>query len=307
MDMDTTQIELTNACLLSCSNCTRFCGHKNPYFIDKDLFKKAIDSMVGYPKMTGFMGGEPLLHPDFEEFCAYALTKIPKEKLGLWTCLPKGYEKYANTICNTFGNIFINDHTRNDIFHCPVLVASEEVIHDRKELFYIIDHCWLQNNWSASINMNGAFFCEIAAAMSVLFDGSHGWPIEQGWWWRTPKDFTNQIEEYCPKCGCCVPLPRRASTEGIDDISPGNLERIKGWSKKVAKGLYAVSNLKMVDAPQEMAAYKNMRYRTQIAARYGIALLENEKKFLTPYVAKNIHVREKSIFDEYKEQLTRST
>jgi len=184
-DMDTIQIELTNACKMSCSNCTRFCGHTKPWFLSEEDFKKAVDSMDKFPKMTGFMGGEPLMHPQFQEFCEYALTKIPKEQLGLWTALPKGFEHHAKTICETFDHIFINDHTRSDIFHGPVLVASEEIFDDKREMFYAIDHCWLQNSWSASINPNGAFFCEIAAAMSILFeDQPTGWPVEPGWWWR---------------------------------------------------------------------------------------------------------------------------
>lgn len=306
-DMDTIQIELTNACKMSCSNCTRFCGHTKPWFITEEDFKRAVDSMVGYPKMTGFMGGEPLMHPMFEEFCKYALTKIPKEQLGLWTSMPKGYEKYAKTICETFDHIFINDHTRNDIFHGPVLVAAEEVFEDKNEMFFVIDHCWLQNAWSASINYKGAFFCEIAAAMSILFNGSDGWPVEPGWWWRTPKDFKEQIEEYCPKCGCAVPLKRRRSIEGTDDISPGNFERLKDVSFKIRNGKYVIHDLKLA-TPQElekqpMAMYKDFIYRCNVATRYGISLAINEKNFVRPYYGCSSKVPTKTIFEEYQEQL----
>jgi len=305
-DMDTIQIELTNACKLSCSNCTRFCGHKKPTFISEDDFKQAVLSMVGFPKMTGFMGGEPLLHPQFEEFCLFAREHIHKSQLGLWTCLPKGFEKYAQVICDTFDHIFINDHSRSDIYHGPVLVASEEIFTERNELFYVANSCWLQNNWSASVNENGAFFCEIAASMSLLFDGMKGWPVEQGWWWKTPKDYTVQIEEYCPKCGCCVPLVRRPSTDNIDDISPGNYERLKDISLKIKNGKYAIHDLTMA-TPQQleaqpMAAYKDFNFRAHIAARYGMALVVNEKGFITPYISDNIKLRDKSIFEEYKEK-----
>lgn len=307
-DMDTIQIELTNACVLSCSNCTRFCGHQKPWFIEQKDFEKAISTMVGYPKMTGFMGGEPLLHPKFEEFCLFAQKHIPKGQLGLWTCLPKGFEKYAQLICDTFEHIFINDHSRSDIYHGPVLVASEEVFTERHELFYVANSCWLQNSWSASINKNGAFFCEIAASMSILFDGPKGWPVEPGWWWKTPKDFREQIEEYCPKCGCCVPLVRRPSTDEIDDISQGNYERLKDTSLKIKALKYKIHDLKMA-TPEEleaqpMAAYKDFQFRLNIAARYGMTLAVNDAGFITPYMSKGIKIRTKTIFDEYKERLT---
>lgn len=302
ISMDNIQIELTDACVHACSNCTRFCGHRDPYFITFDQFKQAIDSMKGYPKMTGFMGGEPLLHPEFEKFCEYARSQIPKHQLGLWTGFPKGKEHYRETICQTFDHIFINDHTRPDIYHAPILVASEEIIRDRNELFFRIDQCWLQNAWSASINPNGAFFCEIAASMSLLFDGPKGWPVEPGWWWRTPKDFREQIEEYCPKCGVCLPLPRRSSTDGRDDISLGNLTRLALRSKKIAKKQYVVSDLKMATNPEPMAAYKDIDYRQAIAARYGIYLTINDYGFLTPHLSKENRIPRPKVYDTIVER-----
>jgi len=302
LDMDTIQIEVTNACMNSCSNCTRFCGHhEKPYFMSLDEFRRALDTMVEYPKMTGIMGGEPLLHPQFEEICKYASSKIEPGRLGLWTSLPKGYEHYARLICDTFGHIFINDHTRDDVYHCPVLVAAEEVVPDRRKMFYLIDHCWLQNNWSASINPKGAFFCEVAAALDLLFGGPGGWPVEPYWWARTPKDFTEQVERWCPKCGCALPLPRRRSTDGRDDISPGMFDALHWRSKKLKRGKFVISDLKMVERPQEMAAYKDMGYRQRVAARYGIYLVLNEQKFCTPvYVGRRIEPGQ--IFEGLKER-----
>jgi hypothetical protein len=270
---------------------------------------EALDSMEGYPKMIGFMGGEPLLHPKFAEFCYLAKLRFKPEQLGLWTCLPEGHEHYKNVICETFGNIFLNDHTRDDIYHCPILVGIDEVYENKKEMFYVIDHCWVQNFWSASINPKGAFFCEVAAAMSLLFDDCNkdnlGWPIEKGWWYRTPKDFKEQIEEYCPKCGCAVPLKRRASIEEIDDISLKNLERLKGRSFKIDKGKYAISDLKFVKQTEEMASYKDVVYRQGIASRYGIYLMVNEKGFQTPYSAESYIPRKRTLMEEMRDDMSK--
>jgi hypothetical protein len=299
--MDTIQIEITNACINECSNCTRFVGHARPYHMDVNTFEQAVESMVDYPKMTGIMGGEPLLHPKFEQFCKYLQDKIPKEQLGLWTCLPKGYEYLRHIICDTFGNIFINDHSRNDIYHCPILVASEEIFTDSTDLFLATEHCWIQEAWSAAINPKGAFFCEIAASMSILFNGSYGWPVEKGWWKRTSKDFKEQREEFCPKCGAALPLERRISTEKIDDISPKNYDRLKDKSIKIKKGLYQISDLKLIHQPQQMAAYKNPTYRARIASRYGIYLHLNKQRFLTPVLSEAYSSLDKTIFEEYKD------
>lgn len=287
--MDTIQIEITNNCVRSCSNCTRFCGHHyHPYYMSFDMFQDAVDSMIGYPKMTGVMGGEPLLHPEFEEFCKYIQTKIPKNQLGLWTGLPEGKEHHREIICATFGHIFINDHSRDDIYHCPILVASEEVIQDKADLFIIANDCWVQNYWSAAINPRGAFFCEIAASLSLLMEEGDGWVVERNWWKRTPKDFTAQIEQWCPKCGACLPLHRRASVDGRDDVSKGSLERLKGKSRKIDKGQYVLSDLTTTSQPEQMAAYKDQEWRSRVAKRYGIHLLLNDQKFLTPILLDKI-------------------
>jgi predicted O-methyltransferase YrrM/DNA-directed RNA polymerase subunit RPC12/RpoP len=284
MEMDTVQIEITDACRLRCSNCTRFCGHKKPYFMSFDQFKESVDSMVGYPKMVGIMGGEPLLHPEFERFCAYARSKIPKVQLGLWTSLPEGHEDYRTAICDTFEHIFINDHTRGDVIHHPPLVAAEEAVPDRGIMWSYINHCWAQESWSASINPHGAWFCEIAAAMSMLFDGGQGWKVEPGWWWRIPKDFTEQMEMFCPRCGFAIPLKRRVSTGVVDDISPKNLERLTGKSLKVARGEYEVSPLTLENDFRPMATYKDTDYRNGIARRYGMFVVVNQQKFWTPHL-----------------------
>jgi hypothetical protein len=266
--------------------------------MDLGSFETAVNSMVGYPRMTGIMGGEPLLHPEFEQLCIIARSRLPKDKLGLWTCLPNGYEHYREVICETFDHIFINDHTRGDIYHCPILVAAEEVFTDPAELFLATEHCWVQEAWSAAINPKGAFFCEVAASLSLLLDGSYGWPVTPKWWERTTKDFKEQREEFCPKCGAALPFLRRSSIEKVDDISPGNYERLKDKSLKVKKGLYQISDLKLVDHPQPMAAYKDRIFRQKTASRYGIYLIDNKQRFLTPVLAETFNPRENSIYKE---------
>jgi hypothetical protein len=281
LDMDTIQIEITNACDKFCSNCTRFHGKNNPFYMTFEQFKIAIDSMIEYPKMIGIMGGEPLLHPQFVEFCEYARSKIPYEKLGLWTGLPDKYKHYREVICKTFKHIFINDHSRNDVFHHPHLVAIEEVVSDKNIMWQLIDHCWAQESWSASINPRGAWFCEIAASMSILFNESEGWNIEKGWWNRIPIDFKSQMEKFCPKCGMAVASKRRISNEGIIDISPKNYERLNYEDSR-----FSISDCKCVPVLEPLASYKDFTYRNDIAKRYNMFLTINENGFWTSHLYK---------------------
>ena len=297
LSMDTVQIEITNACVLQCGNCTRFCGHhRKPYMMTREQVTQAVDSMVGYPKMTGIMGGEPLLHPDFAWICDYAADKIPREQLGLWTVLPRGekYVRHRETIVRTFGHIFINDHTRSDIYHAPLLVSAKEVMakqypndpeEAQRQMWILINECWVQNWWSASINPKGAFFCEVAGAFSILFDGPDGWPVEPGWWKRTPKDYLPQMEQWCPGCGAALSLRRRSSQDERDDVSPDNLVKLQAiGSRKVKQDLYQISGLEQVSNPEPMAAYKDTEWRNNIAGRYGMFLTVNEHRFWEPHL-----------------------
>ena len=153
-----------------------------------------------------------------------------------------------------------------------------------------IDHCWAQMSWSASINPKGAWFCEIAASMAMLFGEEGGWKVETGWWWRIPKDFTSQMEQYCPRCGFAAPIKRRSSLDIVDDISPGNLRRLKGKSFKIDRGDYTISNLEIVECMEPLAAYKDFNYRDKIANKYGMYLYINEYNFWSPVLKKDFKI-----------------
>lgn len=329
-EMQTIQIEITNFCQFKCSNCTRFCQHHTkPFFMTTEEFRAAIDSLVGYSEaphaIVGFMGGSPEWHPDFEAFCDYALSKIPRSKLGLWGTFPPQKKHLREVICRTFGNILLNDHSRGDILHAPVLMGSEEYftetcpeckgigvstdkpelemhsiqcptcngtgkVTNEADLFLATERCWIQESWSASINPKGAWFCEVAAALSDLFDGPQGWEVKPGWWKKTPMDFKEQRDWACRKCGAALPIARIRNSQDVrDDISPKNLERLQAIkSKKVAKGEYVVheefhfDQQLTVNHGYPTQSYKDAEYRQGIAARYGIWLKLNSAGYWDP-------------------------
>ena len=108
----------------------------------------------------------------------------------------------------------------------------------------------------------------------MLFGGPGGWPVEPGWWKRTPEAYTDQKERACPHCGCAIPLKRRPSTEEIDDVSPGNLEallaihspkalsgRVEIYGGGLAKDWNPGPNWYMSEMTEEK------KYRERIAAR----------------------------------------
>jgi hypothetical protein len=206
-------------------------------------------------------------------------------KCGLWTTLPKGKEKYREIIVDTFGCIFLNDHSKAGIMHTPLLVASDEIMEHKSAMWKLIDNCWVQNTWSASINPNGGFFCEVAAAFAHLL-GDKGWDIEKDWWKKYPKDFNEQMEKYCKLCGAAIPLWRRESLDGPfrignDDVSPKNLEMLKALdSPKIKRGAYEIYDKGYVKDSREMFTFSEIDYRHTIAAKYNIGMLG----WVTPFL-----------------------
>jgi hypothetical protein len=255
-------IELTNACDYRCSNCTRFTGHiAKPFFMDFATLRRAVLSMKGYRGMVGIMGGEPTLHPDFrrlveyyadhvggttrsragreamDDFAVYRERHLSSldAKRGLWTSLGGGYYEHFELIQEVFDYQCINDHA-NPGLHQALLISRRSLGISDHDWIGLRDSCWLQGMWSASITPKGAFFCEVAAALDMLFEGPGGWPIEPGWWSRRPADFGDQLR-WCEMCSAALQVPRRRASEGIDDVSPDNLDRLaEAGSPKVKMG-----------------------------------------------------------------------
>ncbi len=266
-DMRIIQIDITNACLYQCSNCTRFCGHhKKPFFMDFETFKRAVDSMKGYHGTIGVMGGEPTLHPEFERFTAYLASHVDKayqkdhksliapqkdfiESIllenkensevyeyhtgaretvtgaGLWSAMVPTYKKYYEIIQDTYKMQAVNDHG-NIMYHSPILINRKDLGIPDEEWIKIRDNCWAQCIWSATITPKGAFFCEIAGALDMLFDGPGGWPIEEGWWERTPDEFGDQIN-WCEYCGIAIETFTRNANDWIDDVSDSMYRKLE--------------------------------------------------------------------------------
>ena len=185
-NMHIIQIDITNACPHSCSNCTRFCGHhKKPFFMDFETFKQAVDSLKDFPRVVGMMGGEPTIHPQFEKFAnylresrvgniRYRLMREPvtdmltymrrhllgtNSKLGLWCSLNEGYYKNFETINDTFPTQILNDHD-NTCKHQALLMSRRELGIPDDVWIKKRDACWIQNRWSATITPKGAFFAK---------------------------------------------------------------------------------------------------------------------------------------------------
>ena len=246
-------IDITNACHLSCANCTRHVGHhRKPYFMDLETIRKGIASLLDSPCRIGIMGGEPTLHPQFRDILSLIRETIPdRRKREFWTAGWK-WAEYKEDILATFDEdrISYNDHTQTTGKHQPLLIAIEEAVEDPQLRKILIDNCPYQARWSASITPRGGFFCEIAASLDWLYQDLPGWepkgyPIEPGWWDKKPEQFQDQVTQMCGKCSGAIPMPSESDGRGgmdgptIDTVSPGTLKRLlevgskKAWAKNI--------------------------------------------------------------------------
>jgi len=260
------QIEVTNACHLSCAHCTRAVPHiRKPYFANLDFVEKALRSLDGWKRGVGCMGGEPTLHPQFPEICALYRRYFPKKQCGLFTAGGKRYEEHKGLIDETFGIIHYNDHEMIGV-HQPVMVASRDVIKDDKLREELIDRCWLQTYWSPSITPKGAFFCEVAGMFDMLFDGPGGYPVEPGWWKKSVGQFKDQRDRYCNSCSIPIPMEKLPTNLPYDLVSISNAKRL-------------------LEAGSPLAAKGNIRVLDQIFTREDIERLRRQPNLnKTPYV-----------------------
>lgn len=232
------QIHVTRACDLACFGCTQGSnlGGK-PVVMPLDDFEKACQSLQGYWGVVGVFGGNPALHPKFEELCEILASYFPFEQRGLWCNHPRGKGAIMRRTFNpAVSNLnvhlsveaydeFVRDwpECRNklkghdtDSRHSPPFVALQDVVPDESERWRLIADCDINRHWSAMLcTVPGrglrAYFCELAGAQAMLHAHDPNWPdtglpAEPGWWREGMAEFADQVRFHCHRCG--IPLRR---------------------------------------------------------------------------------------------------
>ena len=217
------QIDVTNMCEKKCSNCTHLVKCAKPWKMDMDTFRKAIDSLSGFPNVVGIIGGNPMLHPNIFEMIGYLQFKVNRDQRGIWISTFGNDGRIEGVIREVFTgqHIYYNDHNKTN-WHQPLLVASKDLVPDPVERQRYIDNCWLAEMWSPSITPNGCYRCEVMGALDNALNLNLGLPVESGWWKKPLCDFEHQVEAFCHRCGLCVPMERRMDSDQVDDFSESN-------------------------------------------------------------------------------------
>lgn len=271
------QINITRSCDLACSNCTQgsqFAGKR--YYMTLENFELACQSVHDYFGLIGIFGGNPAMHPQFEDICRILRSYFPKEKCGIWCNNPLGK---GSMMRRTFNprmsnlNVHLNKGAYNefkldwpesmpfgadnDSKHSAVHGDLVAAVPDETERHNLIANCDINRHWSAMIcqfrgGLRG-FFCEVAGGQAVLFQDNPNYPdtgisitpenVHEGWWKRPMADFSHQVSRHCNNC--LVPLrgaSRYAQQEQITEVS-GMYEELS------AKGKHGL--LPIVSIPSE--------------------------------------------------------
>lgn len=96
------QILVTRACDNACLACTQSSNLAGPpRFIDLAHFETALKSLRGYFGVVGVFGGNPALHPHFEELCGLVRKHVPFRQRGIWCNNPMTV-RTAEVMAKTF-------------------------------------------------------------------------------------------------------------------------------------------------------------------------------------------------------------
>lgn len=245
---DIIQIEITRKCdLFNCSNCTRLLPFRgigglahDPWEMSLESFRKAVESVAGWPGVVALFGGNPCSHSKFPEVARILAEIIPNQRQrGLWTNNLLGQGVVAREVFWPHGRFNLNCHANEKaaaLFdywlpgirvvghepsrHGPVLLDYRDLGISDEEWIEHREACDINRNWSGAIvQRNGepvAYFCEVAAALDGARGKDHGVPAVPGWWQRPIADFAGQIAGCCDR-GCGVPL-RGLGHQDRDDV-----------------------------------------------------------------------------------------
>jgi hypothetical protein len=190
-----------------------------------DMIDKSLKSYNGVPGLIGVIGGEPLVHPEFELICLLIQKYYSPNKMYLFTSIDPWKHRLSKIIISTFGYIAYHPKDQRIFKHQPLTIAIKDVVRNEQLRKDLINDCWVQRKWCPTITNDGAFFCEVGASIAKLMNRK-GWDVDHNWWRRTPDQFGDQLD-ICNFCGMCIPLRSQETSNKVQYISPSFLRLLQ--------------------------------------------------------------------------------
>lgn len=246
-------VDVTNKCDLACSNCTRLLENQDAFWdMSPENFRLALRSLKQFPGIIAMIGGNPCMHPRFEELCQIFVEEIPEPcRRGLWT---NNFFRHKALSEQVFGVFNLNTHGderaiasmqsmkgrswyhEGNSEHSPMLTAIKD-LYDEETMWRLIPECYINLNWSAAIVQNKGelryYFCEVAAAFDLARGEDHGLPLKDFWWMDGIKVYSDQIQYLCPGCGVAAKIQGALDADETDMYTVSNeLIALKGRKKR---------------------------------------------------------------------------
>lgn len=212
-----------------------------------ECFREAVRSLVDWPGIVGIFGGNPCVHPQFEQICDILCEEIPEQKhRGLWSNDLMKHGALCRKVFYPEGRFNLNAHGIRDAYlgfdkyltgkairhsdttqaqHAAMLASFEDFGVPLSEWIEARENCDINQKWSGAIvERSGkpfAYFCEVAAAIDGVLGLNRGMPVAAGWWKHTmdAKDFDNQVA-ICNVCAVPLRMKGRPDREERYDVSP---------------------------------------------------------------------------------------
>lgn len=257
------QIWVTRACDKACFGCTQNSQLKGTAttgfgYISPENFEQAVISLKSYHGVVGVFGGNPAMHPQFEDLCEILIKHIPFRRRGLWCNNPLGKTAIMRKTFNPqYSNLNVHlDQKAYDEFkagwpestvvglqgdsrHSPVhgsmldlqsLPGGLENTEENRWSF--ISGCDYNRHWSGMFyefrKQLRFSFCEIAGAQAIINQDDPNYPdtgfvIEtttgkQPWQWQMT-DYANQARFHCHQC--------LGSLKGLGELSQAGAEGVE--------------------------------------------------------------------------------
>lgn len=209
------QVKVTNACDLDCKNCSVAVGIakklKKLFWMTPEQYRDALRSLKGYTGVIGMFGGNPAIHPKFEEMCQVLREEVPdKAQRGIWCNHPRGKGAIMRETFNPdVSNLNVHgvkaawDEFKRDwpeskplaaglhedgrpgdpSRHGPIFGSMHDLGLSDEQMWEKVSGCYVNQTWSAEITVVDGkllgYFCEVAATMAELTgDTTHGARIE---------------------------------------------------------------------------------------------------------------------------------
>lgn len=277
------QIWVTRACDMACTHCTQGSNLAGkPGMMTPEQFEDAcfslcdqVASTAGYFGVVGMFGGNPCVHPQFDELCAIMRKWIPFEQRGLWSNNLNGHGVTCRKTFNPdVSNLNVHQSEEayeemlrdwplcqpkglyEDSRHSPTLVAMQDMedMNDG-ERWKLIGACDVNQRWSALIGVFRGelrgYFCELAGAQAMLHEREAdypdlGVPILPGWWNQGMEAFESQVRYHCFACGHPLrghgDLARTGTTEYVSKTHE-RIYRLKRPAGKTVRVVHRRSEL----------------------------------------------------------------